>query len=60
MWYLQLLVFLDKDFKKVLTILKGCYDLMHKAVNFNDITIISVERSDYKIHVWCIIAKMMS
>ena len=35
------------------------YDLMQKAMNFNDVTIVSVKESDYRIHFlifeqrWC-------
>ena len=27
-----------------------CHDLMQKAMNFNDVAIVSVKGSDYKIH----------
>ena len=30
----------------------GCHDLMQKAVNFNDVAIVSVKGNDYKIHFW--------
>ena len=30
----------------------GCYDLMQKDVNFNDVAIVSVKGSDYRIHFW--------
>ena len=30
----------------------GCHDLMHKAMNFNDIAIVSVKGSDYRIYFW--------
>ena len=29
-----------------------CYDLMQKSMNFNDVSIVSVKRSDYRIHLW--------
>ena len=29
-----------------------CHDLMQKAMNFNDVAIVSVKGSDYKIHFW--------
>ena len=28
-----------------------CYDLMQKSMNFN-VSIVSVKRSDYRIHLW--------
>ena len=27
-----------------------CHDLMQKAINFNDIAVVSIKRSDYRIH----------
>ena len=30
----------------------GCYDLMQKSMNFNDVSIVSVKRSDYRTHLW--------
>ena len=29
-----------------------CHDLIEKAINFNDVAIASIERSDYRIHFW--------
>ena len=29
-----------------------CHDLMQKAMNFNDVAIVSAKGSDYKIHFW--------
>ena len=26
---------------------------MQKAVNFNDVAIVSIKESDYRIHFWC-------
>ena len=43
-WYLSLLVFLDKPY-----LCSYCHDLMQKDMNFNDVTIVSVKESDYKI-----------
>ena len=40
-WY-----FLDKDFKYELYLCNGCHDLIQKAMNFNDVAIVSVKRSD--------------
>ena len=30
----------------------GCHGLMQKAMNFNDVAIVSVKGSDYRIHFW--------
>ena len=32
----------------------GCYGLMQKTMNFNDVAIVSVKGSDYRIHFWYI------
>ena len=29
-----------------------CYDLMQKPMNFNDVSIVTVKRSDCRIHLW--------
>ena len=29
-----------------------CHDLMQKAINFNDVAMVSVKGSDYRIHFW--------
>ena len=29
-----------------------CYDFMQKPMNFNDVSIVTVKRSDYRIHLW--------
>ena len=29
-----------------------CHDLMQKAIDFVDVTIASVKRSDYRSHFW--------
>ena len=44
-WY-----FLDKNFKYQPYLSNGCHDLMQKAMNFNDVAIVSLKRSDYRIH----------
>ena len=28
----------------------GCHDLMNKAMNFNDVAVVSIKESDYRIH----------
>ena len=32
----------------------GCHDLMQKALSFNDVAIVYVKGSAYRIHFWCI------
>ena len=44
-WY-----FNDIDFKYEPYLYNDCFDLMQKAMNFNDVAIASVKGSDYKIH----------
>ena len=46
-WY-----FLDKGFKYEPYLCNGCHDLMQKTMNFNSVAIVSVNRSDYRIHFW--------
>ena len=52
-WY-----FLDKNFKCKTYLcngnisLKHIFDLMQKAINFNDVAIASVKGSDYRIQFW--------
>ena len=46
-WY-----FLDEGFMLELYLCNGCHDLMQKALNFNDVAIVSVEGRDYRIHFW--------
>ena len=54
MWYLSLLIFLDKGFKYEPYLCNGCHDLMQTAINFNDVAIVSIKGSDYRIHFWYI------
>ena len=49
-----LLVFLDKNFNHEPHLCNGCDDLMQKAINFNDVAIVSVKGNDYGIHFWYI------
>ena len=44
-WY-----FLDKIFSYEPYLYNGCHDLMQKAMNFNDIAIVSIKGNDYIIH----------
>ena len=30
----------------------GCHDLMQKTMSVNDVAIVSIKGSDYKIHFW--------
>ena len=44
--------FLDKSFEYESYPCNGCHDFMQKAMNFNDVVIVSVKRRDYRIHFW--------
>ena len=46
-WY-----FKDIGYKFEPYVCNGCHDLMQKAMNFNDVAIVSVKGSDYRIHFW--------
>ena len=46
-WY-----FLDKNFSYQKYLCNGCHDLMQKAMSFNDVAIVSIKGSDYRIHFW--------
>ena len=46
-WY-----FLYKNFKYEPYLCNGCHDLMQKAINFNNVAVVSVKGSDYRIHFW--------
>ena len=46
-WY-----FLDKGFKYEPYLCNGCHNLMQKAMNFNDVAIVSIKENDYRIHFW--------
>ena len=46
-WY-----FLDKHLNYEPYLGNGCHDLMQKAMNFDDIAIVSIKGSDYKIYFW--------
>ena len=43
---------LDKVFKYETNLCNSCHDLMQKAMSFNDVTIVSVKESDYRVHFW--------
>ena len=44
--------FLDKNFSYQPHLCNGCHDLMQKAMSFNDVAIVSIKGSDYRIHFW--------
>ena len=44
------LYFFDKYFKHEPYLCNGWHYFMQKAMNFNDVTIVSVKGSDYRIH----------
>ena len=46
-WY-----FLDKKFNYEPYLCSGCHDLIQKAMNFNDVAIVSIKGNDYRIHFW--------
>ena len=46
-WYL-----LDKNFNCQTYLCNGCHDLIQKAFNFNDVSIVSIKGNDYRIHFW--------
>ena len=46
-WY-----FKDIGFKNEPYLCNGYHDLMQKAISFNDVTIIYVKGSAYRIHFW--------
>ena len=50
-WY-----FIDKNFNYEPYLCNGCHDLMMKAVSFNDVAVVSVTGSDYRIH-FCFMSK---
>ena len=46
-WY-----FLNKNFSYEPYLCNRCHDLMQKAINFNDVAIVSIKGDDYRIHFW--------
>ena len=46
-WY-----FKDIDLKYEPYLCNGCYDLMQKAISFNNVAIAYVKRNAYRIHFW--------
>ena len=43
-----------KNFKHEPYLCNGCHDLMQKTMSFNDVVIVSIKESDYRIHFWYI------
>ena len=50
-WY-----FLDKNFNYEPYLCNGCHELMAKAMNFNDVRIVSIKGNDYRIYL-CYMSK---
>ena len=46
-WY-----FLDKNFNYEQYLCNGCHDLMQKAMNFNDVAVVSIKGNGCRIHFW--------
>ena len=46
-WYL-----LDKNFNDGKYLCNGWHDLMQKAMNFNDVAIVSIKGNNYRMHFW--------
>ena len=46
-WY-----FVNKNFSYEPYLCNGCHDLMQKAINFNDVAILSIKGNDYRFHFW--------
>ena len=44
--------FLGKNFNYELYLCNGCHDLMQKAMNFNDVAVVSIKGSSYRIQIW--------
>ena len=43
---------LDRNFNYESYLCNGFHDLMQKAMNFNDVAIVSIKGNDYRIHFW--------
>ena len=44
--------FVNKNFKYEPYLCNDCHDLMQKAMNFNDVAIVYVKESEYRINFW--------
>ena len=49
---MPLLVFFRQNFRYQAHLCNGCHDLMQKVMSFNDVVIVSIKDSDYRIHFW--------
>ena len=45
--------FKDIGFKYEPYLCNDCHSLMQKAMNFDDVAIVSIKESDYRMHFWC-------
>ena len=45
-------IFITIGFKYGPYLWNGCHDLMQKAISFNDVAIVYVKGSAYRIHFW--------
>ena len=50
--FVIIVTFLDKNFKYEPCLCTGCHDLIKKALNFNNVAIVSIKGSHYRIHFW--------
>ena len=50
MWYFHYWYFKDIGFKYEPYLCNGCLDLMQKAMGFNNIAILYIKKSAYRIH----------
>ena len=46
-WY-----FFDKKINYEPYVCNGCHDFIQKAMNFNDVDVVSITGNDYRIHFW--------
>ena len=46
-WYFE-----NVGFKYEPYLFNGCHGLMQKAMNFNDVALVFIKGSDYRIHFW--------
>ena len=45
-------ILLDKGYKYEPYLCNGCHDLTQKTMNFNDVAMVSVKESDYRVYFW--------
>ena len=50
--FVIIVFFLHKNFNYKPYLCNDCHDLMQKTINFNDVAIVSINGSDYRIHFW--------